>query len=121
VIHAVTVSYNPNGDGPAAGTSSVAAACEYALAAAAKHGFRSLAFSPMALRGHAKGLVPTAIAPVWLPAVQAGVMVSFLAAGRAPGLEQIDFCIDKGIPPNVQSSIATAFTDTVRVLARAPR
>ena len=121
VIHAVAVSYYPNGDGPVAGTSSVAAACEYALAAAAKHGFRSLAFSPMALRGHAKGLVPTAIAPVWLPAVQAGVIVSFLATGRAPELEHIDFCIDKGIPPAVQSSIAAAFTDTVQVLARASR
>jgi O-acetyl-ADP-ribose deacetylase (regulator of RNase III) len=121
VIHAVTVSYHPNGDGPVAGTSSVAAACEYALDAAAKHGFRSLAFSPMALRGHATGLVPTEIAPVWLPAVQAGVIVSFLATGRAPELERIDFCIDKGIPPALQSSIAAAFTDTVQVLARASR
>lgn len=55
-------------------TSSVAAACEYALDAAVKHGFKSLAFSPMALRGHAGGLVPAGIAPVWLPAVQAGVI-----------------------------------------------
>ena len=39
VIHAVTVSYYRNRDGPVAGTSSVAAACEYALDAAAKHGF----------------------------------------------------------------------------------
>lgn len=121
VIHAVTVSYYQNRDGPVAGTSSVAAACEYALDAAAKHGFRSLAFSPMALRGHATGLVPTGIAPVWLPAVQAGVIVSFLATGRAPELERIDFCIDKGIPPALQSSIAAAFTDTVQVLARASR
>jgi hypothetical protein len=72
----------------------------------------------MALRGHATGLVPTRIAPVWLPAVQAGVMVSFLATGRAPELERIDFCIDKGTPPALQSSIAAAFTDTVQVLAR---
>ena len=120
VIHAVTVSYYKNRDGPVAGTSSVAAACEYALDAA-KHGFRSLAFSPMAVRGHATGLVPTEIAPVWFPAVQAGVIVSFLATGQAPELERIDFCIDKGIPPAIQSSIAAAFTDTVQVLARASR
>jgi O-acetyl-ADP-ribose deacetylase (regulator of RNase III) len=118
VIHAVTVSYNPDGDGPVAGTSSVAAACEFALDAAAKHGFRSLAFSPMALRGHAKGLVPTEIAPVWLPTVQAGVIVSFLATSRAPELERIDFCIDEGIPPALQSSIAAAFINTVQGLAR---
>jgi O-acetyl-ADP-ribose deacetylase (regulator of RNase III) len=121
VIHAVTVSYYPNEDGPVAGTSSVAAACEYALDAAVKQGFSSLAFSPMALRGHARGLVPTGIAPVWLPAVQAGVIASFLAAGRAPELERIDFCLDEGIPPALQSSIAAAFTDTVQVLARASR
>jgi hypothetical protein len=77
--------------------------------------------TPEALRGHAKGLVPTAIAPVWLPAVQAGVIVSFLATGLAPKLEYIDFCIDKGIPPAVQSSIAAAFTDTVEVLVHASR
>lgn len=50
VIHAVTVSYYSNRKGPVASTSSVAAACEYALDAAVTHGFRSLAFSPMALR-----------------------------------------------------------------------
>jgi O-acetyl-ADP-ribose deacetylase (regulator of RNase III) len=121
VIHAVTVSYDPNGTGPVAGTSSVAAACEYALDAAAEHRFKSLAFSPMALRGHATRLVATRIAPVWLPVVQAGVIASFLATGRAPDLERIDFCIDTGIPPALQSSIAAAFTDTVQVLARASR
>jgi hypothetical protein len=46
----------------------------------------------MALRGHATDLVPTGIAPVWFPAVQAGVIVSFLATGRASELERIDFC-----------------------------
>jgi|tagenome__1003787_1003787.scaffolds.fasta_scaffold20834058_3 O-acetyl-ADP-ribose deacetylase (regulator of RNase III) len=121
VIHAVTVSYNPNGHGPVAGTSSVSAACEYALDAAATHGFRSLAFSPMALRGHATGLVPKGIAPRWLPVVQAGVITSFLATGRAPELRRIEFCIDKGIPPELRSSIAAAFIDTVQVLARASR
>ncbi|WP_131806139.1 macro domain-containing protein [Mycobacterium alsense] len=113
VIHAVTVSYYPNAKGPVAGTSSVAAACEYALAAAAEHGFGSLAFSPMATRGHATALVPAGIAPVWLPAVQAGVIVSFLATDRARELERIDFCIDEGFPPALQSSITAAFVDTV--------
>lgn len=82
---------------------------------------RGLAFSPMALRGHASGLVPNGIAPVWLPAVQAGVIASFLATGRAPELERVDFCVDKGIPPALQSSIAATFFDTVEVLARASR
>jgi hypothetical protein len=75
----------------------------------------------MALRGHAAGLVPAGIAPVWLPAVQAGVFVSFLATGRALLLERIDFCIDKGIPPALQSSITAAFTNAVQVLSQASR
>lgn len=121
VIHAVTVSYYQDRHGPTASTASVAAACEYALDAAVRHRFRSLAFSPMATRGHARGFVPTAIAPRWLPAVQAGVTASFLATGRAPELERIDFCIDTGMPPGLQSSIAAAFTETIQVLAHASR
>jgi hypothetical protein len=120
VIHAVTVSYHKNAGGPVAGTSSVAAACEYALDAAAKHGFRSLAFSPMALRAHATGLIPTGIAPVWLPAVQAGVIVSFLGTGRAPELERIDFCIDKGIPPALHASRAALRSTGVLMNQRDP-
>ena len=99
----------------------MAAACEYATDAAAKHGFTSLAFSPMALRGHGTAFVATGIAPMWLPAVQAGVIVAFLATGRAPELERIDHCINNGIPPAVQSSIVTTFTDTWRRLVRIPR
>lgn len=53
--------------------------------------------------------------------MQAGVIATFLNTGRAPKLERIDFCIDSGIPPGLQSSIAGAFTDTVQVLARASR
>lgn len=121
VIHAVTVSYHSNRNGPVARTSSVAAACEYALDAAVKYGFRSLAFSPMALRGHAKDFVSTEIAPEWFPKVQAGVIASFLNTGRAPQLKRIDFCIDDGIPPGLQFTITAAFTDTVEVLARVSR
>lgn len=121
VIHAVAVSYYSDRNGPLASTSSVAAACEYALDAAVKCGFRSLAFSPMALRGHAKDFVPTEIAPEWFPKVQAGVIASFLSTGRAPQLERIDFCIDSGIPPGLQSAITASFTDTVEVLDRVSR
>jgi hypothetical protein len=46
------------------------------------------------------------------------VIVLFLATGRAPELVRIDFCIDKGIPSALQSTIAAAFTDTIQALAR---
>lgn len=118
VIHAVTVSYYSNRKGPVASTSSVAAACEYALDAAVTHAFRSLAFSPMALRGHAKDFVTPEIAQEWFPTVQAGVIASFLATGRAPELERIDFCIDSGIPRGLQSTITAAFADTIEALTR---
>lgn len=92
VIHAVTVEYGVNGRGALASTSSVAAACEYSLAQASVHGYRSLAFAPMCTRGHADKWMRRGGAEIWLPAVQGGVIGAWLAMGEVE-VSEVLLCV----------------------------
>ena len=93
VIHAVTVEYARSGTSPGASTSSVAAACEFALSTAISSGYRSLAFSPMCTRGHARPWMQRTHAEMWMPTVQAGVIGARLGRGRCAALETVLHCL----------------------------
>jgi len=114
--------YRQSGSGPYASTSTVASACEYALAEAQRRRFTSLAFAPMCTRGHAAAVMDLSSAEIWMPRVQAGTICSYLRTGGFPCLRRVLLCLSPdpdGSASQRNRRMAEAFLEEARLFEEA--